>query len=201
MPRISKTSMQLYREKLAKALEERMPFMDSPNARKLFGKKYWNEIIPEYDYYGYDPYATERDDGFMVGFPRGSRNIHINDLAPEDMWELYPEPEMRTADYVPVRVPKDNVDSLASAIYNLGERFYPKSLERAREVWNKEIEPDPYPQRAWPRERPNPTEDEFMRWRLQYISPDDRDYFRRRAQRDWNDWVKREALKQKFHRF
>lgn len=204
MPRIPKTAMQHYREKLAKAIGQRMPFMDIPGASKLIGNRY--HTIPEYDSYGYDPYATERDDGFMVGFPRGAgRNIHIEDRAPENMWELYPEPEMRPSNYVPVRVPKDNVDSLASAIYNLGERFYPKSLERARDSWNEAITPNPYPQEGYPEDLPV-TEDNFMDWRMQDfrypgISQRDYDYFERRAQRDWNDWVKQEALKRKLPRY
>lgn len=206
MPRIPKSPMQLYREKLAKALEKRMPFMNTPNAQKLFGKRYRGEDMPEYDFYGYDPYAMERDDGFMVGFPRGAgRNVHINDLAPEDMWELYPEPEVTPADYQPIRVPKSNVDSLASAVYGLGERFYPKFLESSRERWNKKVAPEPYPQDGYPEDLPV-TEDNFMDWRMRHfrypgISQRDYDYFERRAQRDWNDWVKQEELKRKLPRY
>lgn len=50
MPRISKTPMQLYREKLAKGLEERMPFMDSPDARDYFRRRAqrdWNEWVKQ----------------------------------------------------------------------------------------------------------------------------------------------------------
>lgn len=203
MPKVPKSVMQLYREKLAQALAKRMPFMDTPDARKLFGKRYYGEPLPEYDFYGYDPYATERDDSFMVGFPRGSlRTVHIDDLVPEDMWELNVESNYRPEGYEPIRVPKSNIDSLASAIYGVGERIAPKFMEGSRQRWNDEVTPNPYPQDGYPEDLPV-TEDNFMDWRMRHFSRSnpDWDYFERRAQRDWNNWVKQEALKRKLPRY
>lgn len=203
MPRVPKSAMQLYREKLAKALSDRMPFYDAPNTQKLYGKRYSDELMPAYDYYGHDPYATERDDSFMVGFPRGSlRTVHIDDLAPEDMWELNLEPEVRPTGYEPIRVPKSNIDSLASSIYGVGRRIAPKLMDESRVDWNRRLAPNPYPQDSYPEDLPV-TEDNFMDWRMRHFSRSnpDWDYFERRAQRDWNDWVKQEALKRKLPRY
>lgn len=206
MPRVPKSAMQLYREKLAKALSDRMPFYDTPSAQRLYGGRYADELMPAYDYYGHDPYATERDDSFMVGFPRASsRTVHIDDLAPEDMWELNLEPDVRPSGYEPIRVPKSDVDSLASAIYGIGRRIAPKWMDASREDWNRRLAPNPYPQDSYPEDLPV-TEDNFMDWRMRHfrypgISQSDYDYFKRRAQRDWNDWVKQEALKRKLPRY
>lgn len=212
MPKIVKSPKATYLDKLAKLLEQRMPFAHRGGAvEKVYGKKWGRPVgerFPEFDYYdrgvGDPPIGWD----FLIGYPRGyGKNLHFIEDEP-GFWDIYPENEMvsetKTQGFVPRRVPRDDMNAFADAIYEESLKHYPEYMKKGVEEWNKMIEPNPYPQLYWPKDRPNPTEEEFMEWRLgdmRRSNNPDLDYFERRAQRDWNSYIREEAAKKKIKRF